>query len=216
MKKGFTLAEVLVTLGIIGVVSAMTLPTLTKNHQRQVYVTQLRKVYNELSQAFEQVINDNNAVSLWESNLMRDGIENFFRTYLKTTKICNASDAEECFANEYKNLNGTTIRTRNIIGTSNNDNSGSAILADGASVFIYRIGGVGYNITVDINGSQGPNILGRDLFDFIVSNDGTAGVGGSIEDMAHDFSTNCASATETSGYGSCFAKILNDGWKMDY
>ena len=51
MKHGFTLAEVLVTLGIIGVVSAMTLPTLVKNHQRQVYVTQLQKVYNELSQA---------------------------------------------------------------------------------------------------------------------------------------------------------------------
>ena len=48
MKHGFTLAEVLVTLGIIGVVSAMTLPTLVKNHQRQVYVTQLQKVYKDL------------------------------------------------------------------------------------------------------------------------------------------------------------------------
>ena len=48
-RLGFTLAEVLVTLGIIGVVSAMTLPTLVKNHQRQVYVTQLQKVVNELT-----------------------------------------------------------------------------------------------------------------------------------------------------------------------
>ena len=47
-KHGFTLAEVLVTLGIIGVVSALTIPTLVKNHQRQVYVTQLQKVVNEL------------------------------------------------------------------------------------------------------------------------------------------------------------------------
>ena len=51
--KGFTLAEVLVTLGIIGVVSAMTVPTLMQNYQRQSYVTQLHKVYNEFSQAGE-------------------------------------------------------------------------------------------------------------------------------------------------------------------
>ena len=42
-KLGFTLAEVLVTLGIIGVVSAMTVPTLMQNYQRQSYVTQLHK-----------------------------------------------------------------------------------------------------------------------------------------------------------------------------
>lgn len=39
--SGFTLAEVLVTLGIIGVVSAMTVPTLMQNHQRKTYVAQL-------------------------------------------------------------------------------------------------------------------------------------------------------------------------------
>ena len=51
MKRGFTLAEVLVTLGIIGVVSAMTVPTLMQNYQRKSYVTQLHKVYNEIQQA---------------------------------------------------------------------------------------------------------------------------------------------------------------------
>ena len=40
-KSAFTLAEVLVTLGIIGVVSAMTVPSLMQNYQRQSYVTQL-------------------------------------------------------------------------------------------------------------------------------------------------------------------------------
>ena len=35
MKKGFTLAEVLITLGIIGVVAAMTMPTLIQNHQKR-------------------------------------------------------------------------------------------------------------------------------------------------------------------------------------
>ena len=50
-KQAFTLAEVLVTLAIIGVVAAMTVPTLMQNYQRKVYVAQLQKVYNEASQA---------------------------------------------------------------------------------------------------------------------------------------------------------------------
>ena len=65
----FTLAEVLVTLGIIGVVSAMTVPTLMQNYQRQSYVTQLHKVYNEMSQVFQQMMTDRNALNLKETGL---------------------------------------------------------------------------------------------------------------------------------------------------
>ena len=57
-RFGFTLSEVLVTLGIIGVVSAMTVPTLMNNYQRQAYVTQLHKVYNEFLQVFERYMAD--------------------------------------------------------------------------------------------------------------------------------------------------------------
>ena len=63
-RFGFTLAEVLVTLGIIGVVAAMTMPTLVENHQKKVYIVQLQKVYTELAQAAKRVLTDNNAVSL--------------------------------------------------------------------------------------------------------------------------------------------------------
>ncbi len=44
-KYGFTLAEVLITLGIIGVVAAMTLPNLIANYRSKVAVTQLKKMY---------------------------------------------------------------------------------------------------------------------------------------------------------------------------
>uniref|UniRef100_UPI0040269FDB prepilin-type N-terminal cleavage/methylation domain-containing protein n=1 Tax=Candidatus Stercorousia sp. TaxID=3048886 RepID=UPI0040269FDB len=56
--KAFTLAEVLVTLGIIGVVSAMTVPTLMQNYQKKSYVTQLHKVYNELHHSIVQLMTD--------------------------------------------------------------------------------------------------------------------------------------------------------------
>ena len=69
MKKGFTLAEVLVTLGIIGVVSAMTVPTLMQNYQKKSYVTQLHKVYNELNQVLLKYQTDKNAINLTEAGL---------------------------------------------------------------------------------------------------------------------------------------------------
>ena len=50
-KRGFTLAEILVTLGIIGIVAALTFPTLANNWQRKSYVTQLHKVYNEFKES---------------------------------------------------------------------------------------------------------------------------------------------------------------------
>ena len=55
----FTLAEVLVTLGVLGVVAAMTMPTLMSSHQKKVYAVQMNKVYNELQQAFLKFRNDN-------------------------------------------------------------------------------------------------------------------------------------------------------------
>ena len=75
MKKfvAFTLAEVLVTLGIIGVVSAMTIPTLMQNHQRKTYVTQLNQVYNLLSQAFVSYMNDKNALNLYFQKIWNGG-----------------------------------------------------------------------------------------------------------------------------------------------
>ena len=82
--RGFTLAEVLVTLGIIGVVSAMTVPTLIQNYQRKSYVTQLHKVYNEMSQAAIQFQTDRNAVNLKEAGLnSQTAAEEFIEKYFK-------------------------------------------------------------------------------------------------------------------------------------
>ena len=51
MKKGFTLAEVLITLGIIGVVAAMTMPTLIKKYTNHVVETRLKVFYSQVNEA---------------------------------------------------------------------------------------------------------------------------------------------------------------------
>lgn len=55
-KKAFTMAEVLTVIAIIGVVAALTLPNLTNNTEQERTVAQVRKVYNELNDAFSQSV----------------------------------------------------------------------------------------------------------------------------------------------------------------
>lgn len=214
MKKAFTLAEVLVTLGIIGVISAMTLPTLVKNHQRQVYVTQLQKVVTELSQAAEKATQDNNAISLDETKYNRNnanGAKNFFNDYFKVVKNCG-TDLTPCFADSYKTLDGkpSTLPTPiNVVS-----------LASGASISVlynwltyYDKDYHGYlQLQVDVNGQQGPNILGRDLFYVELYSDGKVAENYNSGD---DWHADYCGVDSNYGLG-CLTKIMQDGWKMDY
>ena len=217
-KIAFTLAEVLVTLGIIGVVSAMTVPTLMQNYQRQSYVTQLHKTYNEFSQAILRFQTDRNAVNLTEAGLTSQEVcNNLMTSYFKTTQTCENS-LTPCFADSYKTLQGGTIDFN--INTS-------YVLASGASVrFMYAQVGNGINkianITVDVNGKKGPNILGRDLFWMALYNDGViddydykspAPLSESLRNDAYD--TYCQGSGVVPGYG-CFGRILNNNWEMNY
>lgn len=59
MKKAFTLAEVLITLGIIGVVAAITIPGLMENVRNRDLQAQLKKTYSEWNQISMQFMNDN-------------------------------------------------------------------------------------------------------------------------------------------------------------
>ncbi len=218
-KQGFTLAEVLVTLGIIGVVSAMTVPTLMQNYQRKSYVTQLHKVYNELQQAAQQYMTDRNAVNLREAGLTsNDALANFVKTYFKVVKECG-EEQEPCFAANYTKISGKDMGE----GTGQPLNM---TIASGVS-FGFGISSTGTAnnnrvaiFDVDINGPQGPNIAGRDVFilglfnNGIVDEYGLTTAPGDKDSRENLFNTNCNSSNAT--WTGCFGKILNDNWEMTY
>ena len=229
------MAEVLVTLGIIGVVSAMTVPTLMQNHQRKTYVTQLHKAYNEIQQAFMQDMADKNAINLKEAGLTDpEAMDEFISRHFKVVQACPAH--KHCSDIKYKNLNGTTVDTS---GALTWGNGACAIIASGAEICIdtvsgrtYSYGGysAGWGISfVDVNGSGGPNILGRDAFIMINWDDGvldtvnaspacrTKGIcdGASLEAIRNAAGAACE-ATVTYTDNQCFGKILNNNWEMTY
>ena len=96
--KGFTLAEVLITLGIIGVVAAMTLPTLIKDYQKSVVESRLKWFYSTINQAIRMSVVDNGSTEYWEfgtSESLEGGLyeynkkwaEKYLLPYLKYEKV---------------------------------------------------------------------------------------------------------------------------------
>ena len=89
LNKGFTLAEVLITLGIIGIVAAMTLPALTANYRKQVVVTRMQKFYTVFNQAIKMSELANGELGTWDMMGSADyntpeGSVKFFNKYLKS------------------------------------------------------------------------------------------------------------------------------------
>ncbi|OLA77448.1 MAG: hypothetical protein BHW55_04395 [Candidatus Melainabacteria bacterium 35_41] len=231
---GFTLAEVLVTLGIIGVVSAMTVPSLMQNYQRQSYVTQLHKVYNELNQAGMSFINSKNALNMKEAGF--SGNEGtFLSSNFKVVKDCG-NKPDTCFADTYNSMGGKKIE--HII---TNTMSKCVVIASGAAMCLGSAVETGLGIDgkgtwsygaarvyVDINGRQGPNILGRDFFDFVINDDGSVGGlqslhGSSMDSELATLKTHCSSYEKplasqqlTENDGACFNYLLKNNWEMDY
>lgn len=85
-KTGFTLAEVLITLGIVGVVSAMTLPTLVANYQKQATVSKIKKFYTNINQVFLRAQADNGEYSTWSYDNVEDYYNKYLKPYLKNVE----------------------------------------------------------------------------------------------------------------------------------
>lgn len=91
IKKAFTLAEVLITLGIIGVVAAMTLPTLIQKKTNIEIETKLKKIYSVMNQAILMSEIDNGPKEYWPQSCNASTCESYYKTYilsyLKTSSI---------------------------------------------------------------------------------------------------------------------------------
>lgn len=91
---GFTLAEVLITLGIIGIAASMTMPSLIQNHKEKETVAKLKKINSVLSQALISAIDESGTtVDQWnlEGGDSKNGsqylVDNYFKPYFKSQII---------------------------------------------------------------------------------------------------------------------------------
>ena len=225
IKNGFTLAEVLITLGVIGVVAAMTMPTLIKKHQQHVAVTQLKKAYTELNQAIKFSEAEYGDIKDWNWEQSKSEFFNqYFSHYLK---IKQTKLSEENIT--YYNISGTPQES---LGVMRDGGTQSYIIQtnSGYQLFFWDYdlshNSGGFGIYVDINGRKKPNTFGKDVFSFyLIKNTGKflpiawddRGYNNPITDRnilkngpsIYNYQCN------KDGIGHwCGALIMQDGWKI--
>ena len=114
MRNAFTLAEVLITLGIIGIVAAMTLPSIIEKYQEKVTVSKVRKMYALLQEAYLRVENKYGPASSWDcpssagrnTSYTRLWTSYFVSEFANIKKCSKQKFYESCFNSDYYNLKG--------------------------------------------------------------------------------------------------------------
>lgn len=213
----FTLAEVLIVVGIIGIIAELTIPTLVENIQEQVTLTQVKKIYSNLQQVVKLSEIDNGPSSEWDWGTMdSSSINNFYQTYwapyLKVLKVCSSYyDCHYLELEPWKQPNKTVYDIYSVDVSSRT----SLILSDGTFLIIknYETNGVlTKTIFVDINAAKKPNIFGKDVFCFYIDNNKGLIPYGLTNDSVI-INNDCSKV----GTGQmCAAKLLLDGWQIKY
>lgn len=168
MKRAFTLAEVLITLGIIGVVATMTIPIVINKYRSYVLEVQFKKAYSNLSQAILLMKQDLGVENLWKEYVIYDtesgnfiNKEYFYNNFDKYIKVVKKAEKYEI-----TNYNGTK---KTISDTGDDLPKAIYILPDGSSVG-RQIGNGRIRFWIDVNGPyKKPNRYGFDVFEFHIT-----------------------------------------------
>lgn len=174
--KGFTLAEVLITLGIIGIVAAMTIPTLMNKTNDAELKTAAKKAFSVANQAYLMAANENGgSLGLYKASMNTQALVKFnaLKSQLKVTNECayNGHSQGKCWPRA-----GVGLKNYSVTGDTMVSNDGSQFMnvsfatADGMYWFIYTYDDTTGtdDICIDINGEKGPNDWGKDAFCFIM------------------------------------------------
>jgi type II secretory pathway pseudopilin PulG len=162
----FTLAEVLITLLIIGVVASIVIPGLINNTQEAEYNEGVKKLIADLSSAVKMIqINNGGSVSVGLSNAVSDwtAFRDDFCNVMNCTKIGTGSNIFGGITYKYYKA-GT-------FATFNSGNNSSAALNNGTLLDFVSYNGCNNNgvnacgyVYADINGQKGPNMVGKDFY----------------------------------------------------
>lgn len=214
-EKGFSLSEVLITLGIIGIVAALTISPLIEKYDKKVTVTRLYKAYSFLSQAITRAEVDNGPISTWPLDWMYGStfIDTYLKDYVKYNKISYATELILTRKGSYTNLKGEEIL--------NHLWSDNYIETIDGTIYVFVHGAPvlrnGIYVIIDINGINKPNKYGKDVFCFTLQSKGLQpqGVNLTREELLAGSSNSC---NRNSGGEYCAALIMLDNWqiKSDY
>ena len=242
-KSGFTLAEVLITMAIIGVVAALTSPALVGSFQKSKVGPSLRRFVTNLENANEHIMADTDAIRL--SDVATSNQE-----YLEAlSKYLNGATQKKNDSNEIMKLSDLTLSAKNYSGKADGAPIGDALIYtfngdDAFAVNFYEAdirttnrakannrgaykGDIG-TVYYDLNGfNTKPNRLGKDIFVFHLDDTGMLiPEGGKLQWNAYTQTANeqtwksdennlCGKKGVTTG-ASCAGSVADNNWKVIY
>ena len=222
-RLGFTLAEVLITLGIIGVVVALTMPALIANHKKQVIANQLKKSYSTISQALTTSISENGDFSEWGIKAQESAGVNYqekLSTLVKKNIIPYLNVGKDCEYNKCQNAQDVKDSNGTIQNWHSDHTLYQIYLVDGSRMIFFidsyddAATGIKYFldlwVTVDVNGDAGPNEIGKDVFYMVFSSSTQKINMFGARNPRYTLYDNCKNGNRR----YCGALIQSDGWQI--
>lgn len=265
-KRGFTIAELLVTMAIVGVVAALTMPTLVSSYNKKVWAKSLAPAISDFETAMQTMLVRENVDTLFETKAWSEATDSagdyvlydessptklnkFVKNlspYLKIKshyinaltyygndvciKTLNAGANYDCSdksSGEYvddvvfttskgvayfMHFNFTKRNIEEIPASAESDaiSNGTRLVQDAAEV------------RIDVNGKKSPNTYGRDIFFFILGQDGVLYPYGGKDSSRFSKGSDIKHWTNTCKDGalgngsSCTARVIENGFVMDY
>ena len=207
-RNGFTLAEVLITLVIIGIVAAMTIPTMVNNTNKEELRAGLLKAQTTVANALELFYSKNGykltPVELAYSSTNRVHLYKLIKPYLSVSKDCGTGSCVSNTGGTYKTYDGSRDMDHTVL------DDGQLILNNGMTLFVEHYTGNIY-VSVDVNGHEKkPNKVGHDLFFFQLTDEGNLiPMGAEGTDYPSDTYCVSSSTSKYNGMG-CTAKALKE------
>lgn len=206
----------------------MTLPTLIRNYQKQILVTQLKKSYSTLSQGIKNMMADEQVFTYGETEFFNVCYSDLEKCKSIFNKYFKVNDYEYKMGESYPYIHCSKEYCVEEYWPLPNVYGHKFYLSDGSIVYVNNESSMdATRFIVDVNGEKNPNIFGRDIFIFLAF----ANKNGVLEAQDTNFvevqdtnfvEVNCSRTCFTSGsciyhcdgYGA--KKIIQDGWKMNY
>lgn len=229
MNKGFTLAEILITLGIIGILSVMTMPGLIAEYNKKQTAIKLKRLYSLISQAYVHSEADNGPSEHWISQSEGDVkaktlsyVKQYWEPYLQVLNYCD--DYISC---GYKSPTPLSYKGNSMTWYMFGGERVSLYLNDGTyllfrpmewytpddNIPVLIFGKIQF-IIADINGPKNPNTFGKDIFSFIVDTEKHRVIPYGLDFDSSDKKEKCINAPDYQS--SCSALIMEDNWEIKY
>jgi prepilin-type N-terminal cleavage/methylation domain-containing protein len=225
--KGFTLAEVLISLALIGVIAALTLPNLSVNVQKQQVPPALGKAMSTLESANRMILQESGYRTVYQAceknttSYVTKCLAQYVNGTIQTPKAGGVSYRQFMPQTVFRSQTGKYLKSQDGFAYMSYLSGSTA-----TSIASSKYQGYYFGVLVDINGlDKGPNVAGKDLFEFYVDGSGAVIPYGGVEykkymegediNIAKEDIKTCAKNSITSGL-SCTGKIFDDGMKVTY